>query len=176
MLTHAPRYDVLVLMTTFLLTVFTNLVIAVNIGVILAMLLFIRRMAQFVTVEEEKIETLNGDLNSTGLTLPNDVIVYSIQGPFFFGAAEKIEHAFAVTHLDPKTVIFRLKNVLFMDMTGLETFREIIEAFSKRGVKVFLCEANVNVAKKIEKIGLNPLIGGKRIFSSLPETIKYMHL
>lgn len=176
MITHAPRDDVLVLLVTFLLTIFTNLVVAVNIGVILAMLLFIRRMTQFVTVEKENHEALNSELGLKGLTVPNDVVIYSLQGPFFFGVAEKIERAFAITHSDPKIIIFRLKNVPFMDMTGLQTFREIIKEFNKRGVQVYLCEANVKVIKKLEKIKLNGWVGGGRIFTSLPETIQYLHL
>ena len=102
MVKRAPHYDLLVLFITFLLTIFTNLVVAVNVGVILAMLLFIRRMTQFIAVEKQDHEILNNELIEKGLTLPKDTIVYAIQGPFFFGVAEKIEHAFAVTHSDPK--------------------------------------------------------------------------
>jgi SulP family sulfate permease len=171
MLTHAPRNDVLVLLTTFLLTILTNLVIAVNIGVIVAMLLFIRRMNQAVTIEEEQHDSLNEELSSSQLTIPPGVLIYSIQGPFFFGAAEKIERAMAITHSDPHILIFRLKNVPFMDMTGLQTFREIIEAFHHRGVEVYLCEANKNVLKKLEKINIHPLIGKGYVFATLTELI-----
>lgn len=176
MVTHAPRYDVLVLFMTFLLTIFTNLVVAVNIGVILAMLLFIRRMNQFVTIEKENHDTLNGELSEKGLTIPDGVVIYSIQGPFFFGVVEKIERALAITHSDPKIIIFRLKKVPFMDMTGLQTFREITEEFHKRGIQVYLCEANSRVNKKLEKIKLNCWIDGGRVFTSLPETIQNLHL
>lgn len=172
---HAPRYDVLVLFTTFLLTIFTNLVVAVNVGVILAMLLFIRRISQFVTIEKETHEKLNGELGIKGLTIPDDVIIYSIQGPFFFGVAEKIERAFAITHSDPKIIIFRLKGVPFMDMTGLQTFSEIIEEFHKRGVLVYLCEANSKVNKKLEKIQITRWVSEGRVFGSLAEIIKSLH-
>jgi len=172
---HAPRYDLLVLFTTFFLTIFTNLVVAVNVGVILAMLLFIRRMSQFVAVEKQGHEKLNGELIAKGLTLPTDTIVYAIQGPFFFGVAEKIEHAFAVTHFDPKNIIFRLKDVPFIDITGLQTFSEVIEEFYKRGVTVYLCEANPKVTKKIINIGISRWISEGRIFDSLEEVVKNLH-
>lgn len=168
---HAPRYDLLVLFTTFFLTIFTNLVVAVNIGVILAMLLFVRRMSQFVTIEKQDHEILNGEL-AKGLSLPKETIVYAIQGPFFFGVAEKIEHAFAVTHSDPKNIIFRLKNVPFMDITGLQTFSEVIEEFHKRGVIVYICEANPKVTRKLEKMGILRWVSGSRIFDTLAEIIK----
>ncbi len=174
MIKNAPRYDIVILLMTFLLTIFTNLVIAVNIGVILAMLFFIRRMSQFVTIEKESHAKLDAELK--GLKIPEDLIIYSIQGPFFFGAAEKIEHAFAITHSDPKIIVFRLKNVPFMDMTGLQTFREIIEEFHKRNVKVYICEANSKANKKLEKIKLNRWIAGGRVFASLPEVIQHLHL
>src|SRR5579872_7215524 len=172
---HAPRYDLLVLFTTFFLTIFTNLVVAVNVGVILAMLLFIRRMSQFVSVEKQDHEMLNGELTEKGLVLPKDTVVYAIQGPFFFGVAEKIEHAFAITHSDPKNIIFRLKDVPFIDITGLQTFSEVIEEFHKRGVTVYLCEANPKVTRKIINIGIARWISGGRIFNTLIEIVKNLH-
>lgn len=176
MVTHAPRNDILILFTTFLLTIFTNLVIAVNIGVILAMLLFVGHMSQFTTIEQQDHETLSSELKEKGLTLPKDIVIYSIQGPFFFGVAEKIERAFAITHSDPKIIIFRLKNVPFMDMTGLQTFHEIIEEFHKRGVLVYLCEANKRVNQKLLKIKINQWLCEGQIFGTLDETIKNMKL
>lgn len=170
-LTHAPRHDVLVLLITFLLTILTNLVVAVNIGVIVAMLLFIRRMNQVVTIEQEHPTTLSEE-GFNPLMLPQEVMIYSIQGPFFFGAAEKIERALAVTHSDPKIIIFRLKNVPFIDMTGLQTFREIIEAFHHRKVQVYLCEANKSVHKKLDKININHWLGKNQIFGTLEELIQ----
>jgi len=166
---HAPHYDVLVLITTFLLTIFTDLVVAVNVGVILAMLLFVRRMSQIVAIERQDHETLKNELSD--ITLPKDTLVYSIQGPFFFGTAEKLERAFAITHSDPENIIFRLKDVPFMDITGLQTFIEIIDQFRKRHVNVYLCEANYNVKRKLMNIGVMPLIRGERIFPTLTDTI-----
>lgn len=169
---HAPHEDVLILFTTFLLTVFINLVVAVNIGVILAMLLFVRHMIEIFTIEKQDHSILNGELKNEDITLPKDVIAYAIQGPFFFGAAEKIEQAFAITHSDPRIIIFRLKNVPFVDMTGLQTLSEIIEQFHKRDVLVYLCEANYAISKKIEKMGIMHWLSGGRIFASLREIVK----
>ncbi len=176
MIKHAPRSDILILFVTFFLTIFTNLVVAVNIGVILAMLLFIRRMSQSVSIEQQHHEALDDELRDHGLTFPEDVVIYSIQGPFFFGVAEKIEHAFDITHTDPKIIIFRLKDVPFMDMTGLQTFLEVIEEFHKRNILVYLCEANVKVNKKLTKMGVQHWIGRKHIFDTLSETIQNLQI
>jgi SulP family sulfate permease len=170
---HAPRYDVLVLLVTFLLTVFTNLVVAVNVGVILAMLFFVRRMHQSVAIEQQKSEALQAELITNGISeLPQDVMVYTIQGPFFFGVAEKIEHTLAITNVDPKVIIFRLKDVPFMDMTGLETFNELIEHYHQRDVKVYLCEANANVARKLANIGILNWVAENEVFTSFSELLK----
>lgn len=171
MLRHAPRYDVVVLLATFLLTVFINLVVAVNIGVILAMLFFIRHMNQSLVIEQQTTEHLYKDeLSSTGI--PDDVAIYRIQGPFFFGAAEKIEHALLTTHTEPKTIIFRLKDVPFMDMTGLQTFREVIEQYHKRDIKVYLCEANTRVIDKLTHMGILQWITDNRVFATLDDTLQ----
>src|SRR3990167_988316 len=171
-LKNAPRYDVIVLLTTFFLTIFANLVVAVNIGVILAMLFFIRRMSQMVTIEQQFHEQIRSEVPGEMITLPKDIIIYAIQGPFFFGAAEKIEHALAITHTDPKKIIFRLKDVPFIDMTGLQTFREVIDQYDKRGIKVYLCEANERVLRKLKKIGVMLRIEDRKVFSSLNDVLK----
>lgn len=172
-LKQAPYYDVLILVVTFLLTVFTNLVVAVNVGVILAMLFFVRRMHQSVIIEQQKTETIQAEFATDNLpALPKDLMVYAIQGPFFFGVAEKIEHALVAIHADPKVIIFRLKDVPFMDMTGLETFNELIEHYHKRGVEVYLCEANPNVVRKLANVGILHWIAENRVFNDLAEIVK----
>lgn len=171
MLKHAPRGDKLVLLATFLLTIFTDLVVAVNVGVILAMLLFVRRMSQLVEIEQQNMETLKHELALGQLVIPANTIVYKIQGPFFFGAAEKAERSFAITHSDPKNIIFRLKDVPFMDMTGLETFYEIVSQFRKRGVNVFLCEANTRVTHKLTTMGISELASQHRVYESLEKVL-----
>jgi SulP family sulfate permease len=169
----APNYDVLVMVCTFLLTIFTNLVVAVNVGVILAMLFFIRRMNQSMGIEQQTQESLQAELISHGISaLPNSTLVYSIQGPFFFGVAEKIEHTLATIHADPTIIIFRLRDVPFMDMTGLETFNELIEHYHKRGTQVYLCEANPKVAHKLNNIGILHWIAENRIFNNFGEILK----
>lgn len=157
---HAPSYDIIVLFTTFFLTIFTNLVVAVNVGVILAMLLFVRRMNQFVSIKRQA---------HTDINLSKDTVIYEIQGPIFFGAAEKIEHAFAVIESDPKNIIFRFKDVPFIDITGLQVFSEIIEEFFKRGVAVYLCEANQQVGQKLLNLGILSWAQGKKIYNHIDE-------
>ncbi len=150
MVRRAPRADVVILVMTFVLTVFVDLVVAVNIGVILAMLQFLRRMASSVDVQQLTDLQLNPELSDQGRTeLPRGVLVYAIEGPLFFGAVENFERALAQTHTDPKVLIIRLRRVPFIDITGLQVLAEVIEKLSKRRVVVLLCEANERVRGKL---------------------------
>lgn len=162
MVQRAPRADVAILLCTFVLTVFSDLVIAVNIGVILAMLHFLRRMASSVEVQQVVGEDLENELRGKGRGhLPAGVLIYTIEGPLFFGAAETFERALAQTHSDPRLLIIRLKHVPFMDITGLQTLEEVIGQLHKRGIVVKLCEANLKVHAKLERVGILHAIGAQ---------------
>ncbi|OJW48279.1 MAG: sodium-independent anion transporter [Alphaproteobacteria bacterium 41-28] len=173
MIRHAPKNDVLVLVVTFILTVFTDLVVAVNVGVILALFLFTRRMSQSVTVEQETSTSLQEELSQLNMTaLPSEIIIYSIQGPFFFAAAETLEYTLAMTHTDPKVLIFRLKGVPFMDVTGLQTFQEIIEQLHSRSIDVLLCEANPRVCHKLKNMEVFQWVYAGRVFTTTTEALQ----
>jgi SulP family sulfate permease len=157
---RAPRADVAILLVTFALTVFADLVVAVNIGVILATLHFLRRMSESVEVRQATEEELGQELAQLGIeSLPKDVLVYAVEGPFFFGAVENFERALAGTHTDPRVLIIRLRWVPFMDITGLQTLEEAIRDLHRRGVRVILSGANDRVQAKLEKAGVIELVG-----------------
>jgi SulP family sulfate permease len=169
---RAPRADVAILAITFLLTVFSDLVVAVNIGVLLATLQFLRRMAETVTVAPQDPAALQRELAGT-LTepLPRDVMVYAIDGPFFFGAAEVLERTLAATHRDPRCLIIRLGRVPFMDMTGLQALEEAIASLRRRKVRVLLCEANERVARKLADAEVAVMLGADNIHTDLAAAI-----
>jgi SulP family sulfate permease len=152
---RAPRADVVILLVTFGLTVLADLVVAVSIGVILAFMQFLRRMSDTVDVQALDAEDLKTDLQDLGLpALPRDVMVYEIDGPFFFGVVESLQAALRQTHSDPRVLIVRLDRVPFIDSTGLQAMDEVIQALQKRGVRVLLCEANERVRAKLWKYGI----------------------
>ncbi|PTR23667.1 SulP family inorganic anion transporter [Pseudomonas sp. GV085] len=160
MIQRAPRADVAILLITFSLTVFSDLVIAVNIGVILAMLHFLRRMASSVEVQQVVEHELEEELRANGHTrLPPGTLIYTIEGPLFFGAAETFERVLAQTHTDPRLLIIRLKRVPFMDITGLQVLEEVIQQLHKRNIVVKLCEANAKVLHKLDRVGILQAIG-----------------
>lgn len=169
---RAPRADVVILLVTFALTVFADLVVAVNIGVILATLHFLRRMAASVEVRQATQEELQREIGQQGLTrLPPGVLVFAVEGPFFFGAVENFERALAGTHTDPRVLVIRLRWVPFIDITGLQTLEEVIRDLQRRGVRVMLSGANERVQGKLEKAGIVDLIGSENSFHEFADAL-----
>ncbi len=151
----APGADRGILVITFLLTVFADLVVAVNVGVILAILQFLRRMSETVETQRIEPEDLRSELAHDGMSdLPEGIAVYEVAGPMFFAVVENFERALLQTHTDPQVLIVRLRRVPFMDITGIQTLEEVVGKLRRRGVRVILCEANERVERKLRKAGV----------------------
>jgi SulP family sulfate permease len=149
---QAPRADVAILLITFSLTILTDLVVAVNIGVILAMFQFMRRMSASVEVVEHDHASVRDELATVGLVeLPRDVAVYSIDGPFFFGSVDSLERALSWSREPPAWLVLRLDRVPFVDATGLKRLESTIHAMRRRGVQVLLSGAPMRVLRKLAR-------------------------
>lgn len=168
----APRADVVILLATFVLTVFADLVVAVNIGVVLAMLHFLRRMAASVVVKPQSERALLRELADQGLDrLPSGVAVYSMEGPFFFAAVEALEQALAQGPADTKVVVIRMLWVPFIDVTGLEALESTVLRLQAHGVRVVFTEANSRVYRKLRNIGLIGRLGAGNFAEQLSEVM-----
>lgn len=173
MIKCAPRADVMILLTTFVLTIAVDLVMAVYVGVILAAFQFLRRMASSVAVQRVSNLDLQEELvNPKSVGLNEDILIYMIEGPLFFGAVEKLEHALAITHTEPKILIIRLARVPFMDITGLQTLEEVILSLQKHQVHVMLTEANARIYSELEKTGIVDLVKRENIFQDFAQALK----
>ncbi|HKQ26745.1 MAG TPA: SulP family inorganic anion transporter [Burkholderiales bacterium] len=160
MVGRAPPADVVILLVTFVLTVFADLVVAVNIGVILAILHFLRRMASSVEVRRGSEDELRQELAHQGAEPPaSNVAVYSVDGPFFFGAVENFERALQSAPSGPGTIIIRLRWVPFIDITGLQALEGAIVELHKRNLRVMLSGANDRVKSKLSRAGILELVG-----------------
>jgi SulP family sulfate permease len=154
-LQKAPLADRVILLITFLLTVFADLVVAVNVGVILAVLHFLRRMAETVETQPLTARALKTELVELGATeLPSQIMVYEIAGPMFFGAVENFKRPLLEARPYPKALIIRLDRVPFMDITGIQTLEEVMGTLRRRSVRVLLCEANPRVYAKLRTAGV----------------------
>ncbi|NAW67075.1 STAS domain-containing protein [Photobacterium halotolerans] len=173
MIRRAPAADVAILLITFLLTVFADLVVAVNIGVLLATFHFLRRMANSVEVKAVTGKELHNELSQQGvLELPPGVLVFTVEGPFFFGAVDQFERTLAITNTDPDTVIIRLKWVPFIDITGIQTLESVIQNLQKRGITVLLANTNKRVSTKLRKAGLIAQIGEQHHYDTFNDSLK----
>lgn len=149
---RAPRTDVAIMFVTLMLAVFADISIAVEVGVILALLNFFRRMTSAVAVRALAEEELATRLPAEQVgRVPEGVLVYTVDGPFFFGAVEEFESALLHTDTDPAAIVIKLVNVPFIDLTGLVALEDAIEALEKRGVVVALCGANEEVAGRLAR-------------------------
>jgi len=168
----APLTDVAVLMLTFLLTVFVDLVVAVNVGVIVAALLFMRRMADSVNVEMQLDPTDDGDPVEAARHIANGVLVYSIEGPLFFGAAEKLERTLAHIQRPAKTLVLRMGNVPFLDATGIIAIEHMVADFQRHGAIVLLSELKPNVRRKLQRGGVIAQVGEARVVDTLARALE----
>jgi len=172
-LRRSPVADRLLLLVTFLLTVFVDLVVAVNVGVVIAALLFMKRMAESVQIQQqlfgEAPPGVAGELPEPQVVLPPSVLVYRIDGPFFFGAAEKLESTLERAPLGIRTIVLRLGRVPFMDATGMQTLIEVIQRFRRHGVRVMLCGIHPALREPLRQSGVLELVGAADICANLTE-------
>ena len=100
-------------------------------------------------------------------------MIYSIEGPFFFGAVESWERTLGRTRTDPRCIVIRLSHVPFMDITGIQALEEATENLERRGVRVLLCEARPNVLAKLTRAGLvGEQAGKERYFQELSDALR----
>ncbi|MDO9083211.1 MAG: SulP family inorganic anion transporter [Humidesulfovibrio sp.] len=186
----APKADITILVMTFLLTVFADLVVAVNIGVGLASLIFMGRMAGSVrVVEDDRATRILYTTDENGVAHPQgpvhihtpeeieefdkccntDVVVYTISGPFFFGAAERIESIISSINVDFTTVLLRFGHVPFVDATGINVFRNIIKRMEQHGKRVVLCNMQPYVYDRFEKAGILAMVGPTNIITRVED-------
>ncbi len=169
---RAPHADIAILSVTFFLAIFVDLVVAVNIGVIFAVLHFMLRMADSVDVKQQTAsELFNEYFKEQESLLPNDVLVYTVDGPFFFGSIEAFERALKNTHTEPRILIIRLRWVPLIDMTGITALEEVVKDLHKRHIRVILVGANERVEGKLDKAGLIELIGPENVFGTFQDIL-----
>ena len=155
----APLYDNIVMLTTFALTVFVDLVVAIQVGVILASLLFMKRMADFANIEEWDEDGENGEVSENGKDdLENkkelkDVVVYEVNGPFFFGAASTfVEHMEKIQEC--KVIILWMRKVPVMDATGYYALYKIYKRCVETDARLILCQIQKQPLKVLRNYNL----------------------
>ena len=172
-----PKSDVIVLWVTFLLTVVFDLTIAIEVGLLCACLLFMRRMAETTDVkvisqeinpEEEDSDFQMGNLEH--LTIPAGVEVYEINGPYFFGAGNRFEEIMGVLRHQrqkPRVRIIRMRKVPFVDSTGIHNLTNLCQMSQREGIQVVLSGVNPTVQAVLHKAGFDAMLGQENICSHI---------
>lgn len=171
----APKADVFILLVTFALTVFADLVVAVNIGVVLAVLHFLKRMADSIRVEPQDAKQLKREFSDESLVIPEQFAILSVEGPFFFAAVEPFERALEALDESTHTIIIRLHHVPFTDGTALSALERAIASYQQIGVRLLLSEVNPSIKAKLNRMGVTKKVAGQYLFDSLPEALQYSH-
>jgi len=163
-------FDIIILLSTFLLTVLVDLTVAIEVGVVLSALLFMKRMADMGgKIPSEKDIDLIDDYSD----LPKRVSVYEISGPLFFASAKQYTEILKDIGFKSKVLIIRMRHVPFIDSTGLHNLEDVINSLKKSNVKIILSGVNSSVLKTIKEYQLVSLIDESNIFDSFKGAIQH---
>lgn len=167
-----PKSDIIVLLVTFFLTVIFDLTIAIEVGILIACLLFMRRMSEVtnVSVETEEIDlSADSDIpdNIEHLAIPDRVEVYEINGPYFFGVANRFEEVMNDMGSIPSVRIIRMRKVSFIDSTGVHNLTNLCEKCLQKDIHIVLSGVNPKVMTVLAKAGFDKLIGKENICSHI---------
>jgi len=174
---RGPKSDILVLLSTFLLTVLVDLTVAIQVGVVLAALLFMRRMAEVTQVGyvtrmlEEEEEDPNDPLSLKRRRVPAGVEVFEVTGPFFFGAADKFKNAISRVEDKPRILILRLRHVLSLDATAMQALESVYTRFRRDQTTLILSGVHAQPLIALERAGLLDKIGEDNVHANIDDAL-----
>ncbi|GHV84617.1 sodium-independent anion transporter [Spirochaetia bacterium] len=176
----APKSDAAVLLTTFVLTVLVDLTFAVEVGIVLAVFLFLKRMIE-VTGIKDGSEGLGAQLifghdrsEKTGEAIPEHsgkIEIYEISGPFFFGVADTLQHVLRSVAKKPRAIILRMRSVPAVDSTGITALESFNHQCKQGKIALFICEMQESPRKTMERAGFIAAIGADNVRETLAEAI-----
>jgi SulP family sulfate permease len=175
---RSPRSDVVVLLATFLLTVLVDLTVAIEVGMVLAAFLFIRRMAEVTNISavtrelEDEDDFERPDTNAVSARrIPRGVEVYEINGVFFFGAAERFKDTLARVARKPRVLIIRMRHVLALDSTGMHALKDVVHRSRKDGTLVLLSDVHMQPLVALTGSPILEEIGDENLFGNLDDAL-----
>lgn len=176
-LLKSPKSDMIVLFASFLLTVFLDLTVAIGVGMVLAMFLFMKRMEAVTNVDfisnSREDKTDEEDPDSIKMKdVPKGVEVYEVAGPFFFGAATKFQDSIKMLQDPPEIRIIRMRSVPAIDATGLNSLRSLYLDSKKAGITLLLSGVNPQPLKALKNFGLYEQVGDKNIHQHIDSTLE----
>jgi SulP family sulfate permease len=174
-LLRAPKSDMAVLLTTFLLTVLVDLTVAVEIGMLLALVLFMKRMTDVTSVREATAEWNRPDDEGPEPRrprLPPGVCVFEAEGAFFFGAAESLRDTFSLGATAPQVLIIRMRRVLALDATGIRALEDLRRRCEKSDTRLMLCGLQPQPLRALEGSGAADELGRPNLVPTFEEAVE----
>jgi SulP family sulfate permease len=175
---RGPKSDILVLVSTFLLTVLVDLTVAIQVGVVLAALLFMRRMAEVTQVgyvtrmlNEDDQEDPDDPLSLDRRQVPAGVEVFEISGPFFFGAADKFKNAIGEIEEKPRILILRMRHILSLDATALQALESVAAKTRREQTTLILSGVHAQPLVLLERSGLLAKIGEENVHTNIDNAL-----
>ncbi|MFZ5775557.1 MAG: SulP family inorganic anion transporter [Thermodesulfobacteriota bacterium] len=169
-LLRAPKSDILVMVSTFLLTVFVDLTVAIQVGVVLSALLFMNRMATITEVRHitrelnEDYVGEHDDKTMASREVPAGVEVFEIHGPFFFAATNQFKDTLSIVKNPAKVLILRMRHIMTIDASAVHALEEVLEKTEREGTALFLSGVGERVRATLDKTGFTARIGQERIY------------
>ena len=172
-LTRWPKSDVAVFLAAFGLTVLIDLTVAVEVGMVLAAVLFIKRISETtqITAVDETTDTEGSHHSLVGKEIPDGVLVFRVFGAFFFGAADKLETALKRSKQQPKVLILRMRKVLAMDATGLNALEDLFEKLRARGQHLVLSAPHTQPLFTMDKSGFLDRLGRENVCAHIDDAL-----
>ncbi len=175
---YSPKSDILVLLATFFLTVIFDLVVAIEVGIVLAAILFMKRMSDVTTMQgwdylDDGEDNENDPDNLSYKDVPLGVAVYEIIGPMFFAATDKFMDVTTSTHGDVKVVIIRMRGVPALDVTALHSLEGLVTTCRKKNIKLLFSHVQAQPYHAMEKAGFTELVGTENFRENIDDALEY---
>jgi SulP family sulfate permease len=162
-------FDKVVLLSTFFLTVLVDLTVAIEVGIVLASLLFMKRMSE--VSDKEIVQELESDIIDDYSSISLGISTYEISGPLFFASAKQYAEVLKRIGFESKVLIVRMRHVPFIDSTGAHNFKETIEDLVASNTTIILSGVNSDVLETLKKSNITPMVGEDNIFNTFEKSI-----
>jgi SulP family sulfate permease len=180
---RAPKSDVIVMVTTFSLTVLVDLTVAIEVGMVLAAFLFMKRMSEVANVSAVtgnfQEDTTEDDADPNAIrrrSIPRGVEVYEVNGPFFFGAAEAFRETLMTVAVKPKVLIIRMRNVPAMDSTGVHALKDVITRSRREGILVLLSDVHAQPMSVLSRSDVLDQVGEENLLGNIDDALNLARL
>ena len=175
------KSDITVLLVTFVITIFIDLTVAIEVGLLFAAFFFIKKMIDVSEVREQRssivggittVNPINPDTAEESLEIPTGVLIYEIEGPLFFGTVQKFEQSVERAKIDYKVIILRMRNTIYLDAGGLRALEQLKEACDKKGVTIVLSGIHTQPYLLLQKTGMAKILGEENIYDHIDKALQ----